>query len=781
MRTNNKRRADSDASSQKRIAAASDNQHLRSELDVNIYGLVKTGLVQNMQGRSAVEIDAESELESRDRFDEILPRRTSTRHRDQGTAIGIDTHDVLEATAQVGRRSRQPAKSPTPPPERWSSQNSRYKNTLSKSLCWPNDSKKKVMVDVGDIERLDEGEFLNDNLIAFYLRYLEHRLELKNRKDFERIYFQNTFFYKTLSSGRGRNSINYDAVKRWTKGDIFKYDYIIVPVNENFHWYLAIICHPGKLLIPEDSLTTESGDGHDTSIIVSTTRAGIDSAEAEVTTIDVDQLGMTQGRAPQNRSSSPEIRNKVEQMSLEDSGSPAAADYQAPRGLASDSSRDPKVGDIDNDTPQDERSPRRSALEIAKMDLEVPRSPRGKKAKKKPPPRLHDPSKPRIITLDSLHTPHSPTCRRLREWLISEAKEKRDTEISGYATLGTTAMAIPRQPNFCDCGLFLLGYVEKFLKDPDTFISDILQKKMSVERDWPDMDASRMRCDIRALIFKLHDEQQTRIEDENPRKNEPKRVEVAVENPITVIPGEAEEARIDSDSSETTKSHVVATPYLADGFAKAFESTSPRRRLGSQKIDSAVTEAMLERGSYHASPQNSPVSLRTSHVPEVGYKGRNDSPLEEHKSNIMKQFAKHPPNDAVALDGPDDEPEILQDRLTPSLHSLSTITEPIQMAKSLNDAPTSPGNEGLTETPGVRVHGRGRSEASVQRAQSRQPTSDEARITKARPAIPTARAITPSRITRSSPQQLCHQGREPTWDKKKKRADEDPHVISDSD
>lgn len=35
-------------------------------------------------------------------------------------------------------------------------------------------------------------------------------------------------------------------VKTWTKGiNIFEKDFIIVPINENEHWFLAIICFPG--------------------------------------------------------------------------------------------------------------------------------------------------------------------------------------------------------------------------------------------------------------------------------------------------------------------------------------------------------------------------------------------------------------------------------------------------------------------------------------------------------------------------------------------------------
>jgi Ulp1 protease family, C-terminal catalytic domain len=106
-------------------------------------------------------------------------------------------------------------------------------------VVYPVTGKKKTHVEFGDLSRLDEGEFLNDNLIEFYFRWLQ---ETKKTRDNE-VYFFGTHFYSSLTSGK-RGSINHDAVARWTaKVDIFNYDFVIVPVNESAHWYLALICN----------------------------------------------------------------------------------------------------------------------------------------------------------------------------------------------------------------------------------------------------------------------------------------------------------------------------------------------------------------------------------------------------------------------------------------------------------------------------------------------------------------------------------------------------------
>ena len=127
-------------------------------------------------------------------------------------------------------------------------------------LIYPAIGSNRTYVDVTDIERLDEGEFLNDNIISFSLRRLEEsHSDLKKR-----VHIFNTFFYTTLSTKNGKKAFNYDAVKRWTKSiDIFSYPFVVVPVNANFQWFVTIICNLDKLdrdLVeePSDSATHAS-------------------------------------------------------------------------------------------------------------------------------------------------------------------------------------------------------------------------------------------------------------------------------------------------------------------------------------------------------------------------------------------------------------------------------------------------------------------------------------------------------------------------------------------
>ena len=94
--------------------------------------------------------------------------------------------------------------------------------------------------------------------------------------------FFNTYFFDHLTSdpvtgkfggGSSQKGWNYEKVKKWTKNvDIFAKEFIIVPINENMHWYLAVIINPGALLneekvevndVESSSRSGDAGDGEE--------------------------------------------------------------------------------------------------------------------------------------------------------------------------------------------------------------------------------------------------------------------------------------------------------------------------------------------------------------------------------------------------------------------------------------------------------------------------------------------------------------------------------------
>ncbi|XP_076841297.1 sentrin-specific protease 7b [Brachyhypopomus gauderio] len=119
----------------------------------------------------------------------------------------------------------------------------------------PPPSKGGITVTTEDLECLRDGEFLNDVIIDFYLKYLH--LERADGGVADRAHIFSSFFYKQLT--RKSNSSEEEAggtaqyrrhrrVKTWTRHvDIFSKDYLFIPVNQEAHWYLVVICFPGLL------------------------------------------------------------------------------------------------------------------------------------------------------------------------------------------------------------------------------------------------------------------------------------------------------------------------------------------------------------------------------------------------------------------------------------------------------------------------------------------------------------------------------------------------------
>ncbi|CAJ0962061.1 unnamed protein product, partial [Ranitomeya imitator] len=127
-----------------------------------------------------------------------------------------------------------------------------------------------------DLECLEHGEFLNDVIIDFYLKpngNKKNQTLSQNNTDFpidykgylllekfpthfaEKCHVFSSFFFKCLTrkdnvtdddnSGMSAAQRRHCRVKTWTRHvDIFTKDFIFVPVNENSHWYLVVICFP---------------------------------------------------------------------------------------------------------------------------------------------------------------------------------------------------------------------------------------------------------------------------------------------------------------------------------------------------------------------------------------------------------------------------------------------------------------------------------------------------------------------------------------------------------
>lgn len=461
----------------------------------------------------------------------------------------------------------------SPSPKRWTKLNPNWTEKWHSSIVFPRDGKNKTSVDMQDIERLDEGEFLNDNLIAFYMRWLQHRMESENPDLAKRIYFHNSFFYNTLTQAT-RRGIDYKAVERWTaRVDLLSYDYIIVPVNEAAHWYVAIICNAPKLLPRRDE----------------------DQSPKDTEKSDLEKTP----QETQSVSPAADVSAGIEDMTLQDKAK-------------------------ERDTQGHDSEPVKPIQNQSSSKTSVTSSPSTSVGRKKPSGILRrvDPTEPRIVTLDSLGLRHSPTCTNLRDYLLAEIKSKKGLDVSIQRAIGFTATNIPQQDNYCDCGLYVLGYIEKFLEDPDQFMRHIMQKDTEIDITW--LKASDMRNRIRSILFDLQEKQ---IEESQKKQTESiraKRIEKYEGKSNTTSTGEPTKHADSSEEADRKKSNfAVVIPVKTD--------TTP-----SKQIASPNNVEVGGKGKRDPTPErHQPPRLSNGHpktVPPDNVVEIPESPVKEYKN-----------------------------------------------------------------------------------------------------------------------------------------------------
>ncbi|KXT14106.1 hypothetical protein AC579_775 [Pseudocercospora musae] len=354
------------------------------------------------------------------------------------------------------------ARSPTPvQTEKWTQNNDI--SFWQHEMTWPWIGKNRVSLFPNDLEKLDEEEMLNDNIINFGLRYTEEiiRPELKDK-----VYWFNTYFYDTLIKGPTGKGINYAGVERWTKNvDLFTKPYIVVPINLSLHWFVAIICNLTSL-----QRKFADSDPVDTAVPSSQPVVQDESDSTRLQPPDQEMTDLALSDADvESKPVSDDEKDAIEwNFQFGDDGKVVGADVE------------------------DEQQ----ATGASKG--------RGRKKKKKkapPGPRKIDPSTPVILTFDSFGFSRSKEIKVLKDYLVKEAKTKRNMELNASQIPQMTAKGIPGQKNFSDCGVYLLGYIEKFAQNPEEFVRKLLQFEMR-EEDF-EFDPSQKRAAIRDQLLEF--------------------------------------------------------------------------------------------------------------------------------------------------------------------------------------------------------------------------------------------------------------------------------------
>lgn len=123
-----------------------------------------------------------------------------------------------------------------------------------------------------DMQCLAPETYLSSPIMNFYIRYLELSI-ITSDSDRRRYHFFTTYFYEKLKEAvqdkKNDMKDKFSKLRRWWNGvnvnvNIFEKSYIFLPIHENHHWSLVIICIPDKedesvpILLHYDSLGLHS-------------------------------------------------------------------------------------------------------------------------------------------------------------------------------------------------------------------------------------------------------------------------------------------------------------------------------------------------------------------------------------------------------------------------------------------------------------------------------------------------------------------------------------------
>ncbi|XP_057679341.1 sentrin-specific protease 6 [Corythoichthys intestinalis] len=318
----------------------------------------------------------------------------------------------------------------------------------------PPPAKGGISVTNEDLHCLNEGEFLNDVIIDFYLKYLV--LEKLKKEDSQRIHVFSSFFYRRLTqrekgSAPDRNTNlpipkrKHNRVKTWTRHvDLFEKDFVFVPINESAHWYLAVICFPGA-----DPPSEELPEGPRPD--------------------------------PTERPSEPRYAGELHRISV-----CYANDYDQ---MSDERSSCQDEGSDDGALPAEDASDSAPASDAGEVD-------RCKRSC--------------ILIMDSLRGPtRSTVVKTLREYLEVEWEVRKGSKRSfGKNVMKGSSPRVPQQDNFSDCGIYVLQYVESFFENP---ISNF-QPPVNLTEWFPQQRMKSKRQEIASLILRIRDQQEARRE-----------------------------------------------------------------------------------------------------------------------------------------------------------------------------------------------------------------------------------------------------------------------------
>ncbi|XP_061571785.1 sentrin-specific protease 7-like [Cololabis saira] len=341
--------------------------------------------------------------------------------------------------------------------------------------------KGRISVSREDLVCLGDGQFLNDVIIDFYLKFL--LLEGVSGPVADRSHVFSSFFFKQLSRRRAAGEgdapsvpdrrTRHQRVKTWTRNvDIFTKDFLFVPVNQEFRsqwrfWFwrcwtyslvlvlvlellvlemldllvlgslfLVVVCFPGLEEVQKEDFQNPAGE----------TLEGPDRAEAQV-----------KDQNPRNLK---------------------------PPGSIDGSILGSNAGSVSGSAGSNAGCVCRNVLSSGCQRKTVTK-------------------RPCILVMDSLKlSSHDNVCRLIRDYLQVEWEVRRTSSPRLFSSnaVRSSSCSVPQQDNSSDCGVYLLQYVETFLQNPVVNFD----LPLNLHTWFPRQRVRQKREEIRTLILDLH-------------------------------------------------------------------------------------------------------------------------------------------------------------------------------------------------------------------------------------------------------------------------------------
>ncbi|XP_011707812.1 PREDICTED: uncharacterized protein LOC105462704 isoform X2 [Wasmannia auropunctata] len=474
----------------------------------------------------------------------------------------------------------------------------------------PPPAKGGIAINTEDYLCLAEDQFLNDVIIDFYLKYLT--LEVLPEFDQHRTHVFSSYFYKRLTSPHAQAAEStvpmtpaakrHARVQKWTKNvNIFEKDFVIIPINEHAHWFLAIICFPG--LVGKVSTCTVKTENSSPKNVQKTKKIKELKAKAVTigsttitpvpTTITIDQL---------------------------DDGS----------------ERDEAEGDddemeMDSDEEEETDQPEENKTQIkVKVEEQVIK----KEIVKKEIVKI-----PCILIFDSLAgASRARVVATLRDYLSCEHVAKLGVEKTfSKDTIKGACPKVPQQSNFTDCGLYVLQYVESFFKDP---ITDYTLPIKTLKTWFEEIIVTRKREELSNLLIKLMNNTKGDKTINLPTVNFPTqdgKLKPKVESQTDVKTAKSESENIKRKSTSDAETRIVSFS-VTENTESTNEFVSSRTyvipySVSSNSTESNSSEMLTEQKNSRSTSTETMSYLKAKRIPRLAARTQNqdDSPTSAKK------------------------------------------------------------------------------------------------------------------------------------------------------